>query len=722
MAAEDQAAVSRDDRIIGCAAPPPDPRPALLRLARRGLVVTSLIGLAAVCAAAFALWQMRQHHVDAAVRNLVHVARGLSEQTSREITEADQDLARIIGAALLQPERLQNPEQRSRVMARNVASTAQAAAIAYIDPEGRAHVYSRPGASSAPVFPRPAAADGLIVRDGSDREPPGLYLQHTLALRNGAPGGIVIVRLSEDYLANVYRAWRGDSPMTVSLTTLEQRSLLESPQIPGAAGRPFSTLGAASPTRIADGAAVRYTDPADGRARLVATRQVEGFPLLVHAAVAEDDVLAQWASQSALLAAATFTLVLMALLFAWRHASELQRRAGAVGQLQALQSALEAEEAKLQTIVRTVPSAVFQARLGGRRTIALSFMSARIEMLWGVPAQLALKHPRRALWKVPRAHRRQLLEGLSEAVLQGTGWDVTVPVQTSDGMRWLRIHAAPGEERDGVNASVWDGIISDVTEQKVAEQKVVLLNLDLERRVIERTRELAELNRELEAFTDSVSHDLRAPLRGMRGYAEILKSAQGVPPEAAGLAERIIAQGDHMEQLIEALLELSQISRYDLRRMSTDITDIAASTLRNLQSRDAERTVRFEVEPGLRAYADPRLMRVLFDNLLGNAWKFTRERSDALIEIGRTTAERRALFVRDNGAGFDPAFAARLFQPFQRLHPATRFEGTGIGLATVQRIVRRHGGRIWAESKPDAGATFFIELPMESGVNYTRGA
>jgi signal transduction histidine kinase len=439
--------------------------------------------------------------------------------------------------------------------------------------------------------------------------------------------------------------------------------------------------------------------------------------------VAESDVLADWTRHSALLAGATFTLVLIALMLARRHGRELERRAAAIGKMQALQNALAAEEAKLQAIVKAVPSAVFQARLGERRTVALAFMSEQIETLWGVPVADVLEHPRRALWKVPRAHRRQLLEGLSEAVLQGSGWDVTVPIQTPHGMRWLRIHAAPGDANGPTGVKTWDGIISDVSEQKLAERQVVLLNLDLERRVVERTQELAELNKELEAFTDSVSHDLRAPLRGMRGYAEILKSQADLPDHAEPLFERMLAQGAHMEQLIEALLELSQLSRYDLRRIGTDLSEIAETTLAELQRRDPQRSVRWHVEPGLRVHADPRLMRVLLENLLGNAWKFTRDRTDASIEVGASAVaagQRKAFYVRDNGAGFDPTYAERLFQPFQRLHPASRFEGTGIGLATVQRIVRRHGGRIWAQSKPEEGATFYFELAVEN--LYTRGA
>ncbi|MES2563997.1 MAG: PAS domain S-box protein, partial [Pseudomonadota bacterium] len=231
--------------------------------------------------------------------------------------------------------------------------------------------------------------------------------------------------------------------------------------------------------------------------------------------------------------------------------SALSNIALQVGQLV---SRLQAEQ-QLHTIIRTVPSAVFQARQGERRTIALSFISAKIESLWGVPPEGVIAHSRRALWKVPRAYRRQLLQGLSEAITQSEGWDVTVPVKIDQShghdVRWLRIHAAPGHEYG--DTPVWDGIISDVTEQKLAEQQVVLLNLDLERRVEERTQELAGLNTELEAFADAVSHDLRAPLRGMSGYAQMLQArTTELPEDMGGLVEKILAQGEHMEQLIAA--------------------------------------------------------------------------------------------------------------------------------------------------------------------------
>jgi signal transduction histidine kinase len=208
----------------------------------------------------------------------------------------------------------------------------------------------------------------------------------------------------------------------------------------------------------------------------------------------------------------------------------------------------------------------------------------------------------------------------------------------------------------------------------------------------------------------------------MSGYAQMLQArAAELPEDMRELVERILAQGEHMEQLIVALLELSQISRHELRKIGTDLSEIAEHTFEELQRRDPERALRWSVEPGMRAYADPRLLRIVFDNLLGNAWKFTRDEQDPAIEVGVIDGETCTFFVRDNGAGFDPQYAKKLFQPFQRLHPASQFEGTGIGLATVQRIVRRHGGHIWSESTPERGATFFFELPAQQRAHSGRG-
>lgn len=226
-------------------------------------------------------------------------------------------------------------------------------------------------------------------------------------------------------------------------------------------------------------------------------------------------------------------------------------------------------------------------------------------------------------------------------------------------------------------------------------------------------RELAAANRELEAFSYSVSHDLRAPLRSIRSFTQMLEEDVGptLDEESRGHLTRVIAATARMSDLIDALLELSRISRVALTRTPTDLGPIANAVVEELRGRDRTRTVEVTLAPRLDASVDPRLARALFDNLIGNAWKFTAQVAAPTIEIGVVeTGGERAFFIRDNGAGFDMALAKNLFTPFHRLHGA-EFAGTGVGLANVRRIVERHGGRVWAESKLGAGATFYFTLP-----------
>jgi signal transduction histidine kinase len=228
--------------------------------------------------------------------------------------------------------------------------------------------------------------------------------------------------------------------------------------------------------------------------------------------------------------------------------------------------------------------------------------------------------------------------------------------------------------------------------------------------------ELERTNRELDAFSYSVSHDLRAPLRAIDGFSSILEkeSGEGLSERGRQHLARIRSSVARMSELIEDLLGLARINRAQLTRQPVDISRIAREVAAELASRPHGRAVEVRIEEGLMADADPRLARVVLENLIGNAWKFTAKQDQPRIEVGRDSAARPALFVRDNGAGFDMAYADRLFGAFQRLHTAAEFEGTGIGLATVQRIVRRHGGRIWAEGEPGKGATFhFAFEPVE---------
>ena len=231
----------------------------------------------------------------------------------------------------------------------------------------------------------------------------------------------------------------------------------------------------------------------------------------------------------------------------------------------------------------------------------------------------------------------------------------------------------------------------------------------LEEHVRTRTAELQAANEELEAFSYSVSHDMRAPIRAIAGFAEILRAEHGTQLEGAGrhLLERIARAADHMGELIDALLALARLMRQPLAPRRIDVSALARRVLDDLAERSPERKVETVIEPDLTAQADPVLMRSLLENLLGNAWKYTARAPGARIEFGRRDG---AFYVRDNGTGFDMRYVERLFKPFERLHKQTDFPGTGIGLATVERILRRHGGRVWAESAPGAGATFLFTL------------
>ncbi len=236
------------------------------------------------------------------------------------------------------------------------------------------------------------------------------------------------------------------------------------------------------------------------------------------------------------------------------------------------------------------------------------------------------------------------------------------------------------------------------------------------RNITERKRIESELqlsNRELEAFSYSVAHDLRAPLRGINGFSLALLEdcADKLDPAGKDYLRRISDGATRMGQLIDALLGLARVTRKELRRESVNLTQLAEAVTKQLQAAEPGRTVVFDNQPNVLAQGDPQLLRAALENLLGNAWKFTGTREAGRVTFGSTVQKGATVYyVSDNGAGFDMAYAAKLFTPFQRLHSASEFAGTGIGLATVQRIVTRHGGRIWAEGHVGQGASFFFTL------------
>jgi PAS domain S-box-containing protein len=276
----------------------------------------------------------------------------------------------------------------------------------------------------------------------------------------------------------------------------------------------------------------------------------------------------------------------------------------------------------------------------------------------------------------------------------------------------LEVTARPLRDSQG-NLGGGVAVLRDITERKAAEQKVQELNQNLEARVIERTAELKAANKELEAFTYSVSHDLRAPLRHISGFTKILveKFHSSLPAEAQQHLQLIAQGANRMGQLVDELLKLARLGRQALSVEVTELSFLVKDVVTLLAPETVGRQVEWKIDELPSAECDPVLIRQVFQNLISNALKYSRPRSPAVIEIGRTEKEgETVIFVKDNGVGFDMRYMGKLFGVFQRLHLAEEFEGTGIGLATVERIIKKHGGRVWVEAELDRGATFYFTL------------
>lgn len=325
------------------------------------------------------------------------------------------------------------------------------------------------------------------------------------------------------------------------------------------------------------------------------------------------------------------------------------------------------------------------------------------------------------------------LEELSSRNLEQSGFEPDYPRQLfKEAMEaegrvrgfeaaWTRRNGEPvfvSENADAIRAAdgatlYYEGTVEDITDRKRAEDELRRLNAELEDRVRQRTAQLEATNEELESFAYSVSHDLRAPLRAIDGFAQALLEdcAEQLDEEGRSHLDRVRTNAQRMGRLIDDLLTMSRVMRGTIHPEEVSISALAAAVVKDLRRGDPDRRVDIVISEGLTATADPRLIELVLANLLGNAWKFTADRARARITVDAIEQDGEAVFfVRDDGAGFDMAYSDKLFGAFQRLHSSAQFEGTGIGLATVQRIVHRHGGRIWGEGAVGKGATFYFTL------------
>jgi PAS domain S-box-containing protein len=306
-------------------------------------------------------------------------------------------------------------------------------------------------------------------------------------------------------------------------------------------------------------------------------------------------------------------------------------------------------------------------------------------------------------WK--EVHRR----GMAGEVLR----EESDRFKRADGsVQWLRWEMRPWHETSGRIGGIVI-FVEDITASKQAEKEIRALNTELERRVLERTAQLQAANKELEAFTYSVSHDLRAPLRHISGFSQMLAEefSASLPAEALHYLQRIQDGTRRMGLLVDDLLNLGRVGRQELRLQVTGLRSLVEEVISDLRADCENRNVEWKVGALPFADCDPGLLKQVFQNLLSNAVKFTRPRAAAVIEVGQQNEGTTSIvYVRDNGVGFSMRYAGKLFGVFQRLHRQEEFEGTGVGLATVQRIVQKHGGRVWAEAELDKGAAFFFTL------------
>ncbi len=407
-----------------------------------------------------------------------------------------------------------------------------------------------------------------------------------------------------------------------------------------------------------------------------------------------------------------FLLYLLGLFIFYQwHARRALRRA--YEDLRASRKALAEREAFLSRTLDSIGDAVIVCDAEGR----ITRINPVAEALTGWSQSEVAGRPLAEVFSIVHARTRKAVENPVARVLrEGEAVGLanhTVLIDRQGNEHHIADSAAPIRDAEGQVQGVIL-VFRDVTDEYRLQETLRRYSDELERSVAERTAELTHLNEELESFSYAVSHDLRAPLRSISGFARILQedNREQLDEEGRDALDRITRAAGYMSELIDALLVLSRVGRRELRHQPVDISTMAEEILAGLAAASPERSVAWQVAENLQAEGDPELLRVLLDNLLGNAWKYTGRTEQARIEVDAFEDEAgwRWFRICDNGCGFDPARAERLFRPFQRLH-GDEYEGTGVGLATVLRIVRRHGGEIRAEGRPGAGACFLFTLP-----------
>ncbi len=435
----------------------------------------------------------------------------------------------------------------------------------------------------------------------------------------------------------------------------------------------------------------------DGVARIYSSNRLENYPFYVGVAFSRDDVLESWRARAIVVGVCCMFLVvpLMLLLYRlWRVEDSL----------------IENEELMRGTFEQ---AAVGIVHIDPESLCILMANDRYCELLGYTRGELISMDTRELTPEKVRAEREderlQVIEGARRTVASER------QLRRRDGsLLWVNRNLSLVRDADGV-PKYFIAVIEDISARKQAEADLAQLNNELETRIARRTEELEAANKELSAFSYTVAHDLRTPLRAINGYSSMVLESNAGKFDATTEKhlQRVVAASARMGNLIDDLLKLARLSRQEMQLRPVDLSALALEVAAAISEGQPNPNVRVAVQPGMAAECDAGLMRALLQNLIGNAWKFSANVSAPKIEILADVSSDKTVFsVADNGAGFDMQYAHKLFAPFQRLHHTSEFDGTGIGLATVKKIVQRHGGSVWIESAVGAGTTVFFTVPV----------
>jgi PAS domain S-box-containing protein len=528
-----------------------------------------------------------------------------------------------------------------------------------------------------------------------------IYLARRRNRTDGSFAGTVFAGIEIEKFAQMLSAIDVDAHGALALRDGELALITRQP----ASGNAALTMGAkgASPELkqmidAGQSAGTFFAVPSpDDVDRAVSFRRVSGYPLYVIVALAKDDYLAQWRRDAAQLAWLVVVLIATSVVLSWLIYRNWNRLTGAV-------QALRRSEDKFAKMFHASPIPINLCRLEDGCYLDVNDTFIRTYG-WSRDELVGRTSVEAGIWQ-SSADRQRWTENLAA---HGRSKDFEVTMRAREGELRTVLFSAEKLELDGEQCVL--GLAYDITERKRMEAEIHALNDQLERRVALRTAELERANRDLDAFSYSISHDLRAPLRAISGFADMLKHHHAPVLDAQGhdLLLRISSNTQRMAAMIEHLLDFSRSSRCGLTLQQIDLVALAHDVVGEIGPAYGRASVHIGPLPSVTG--DGSLLRQVFQNLIGNAFKYSAKVDAPRIEIGtRAAQDGTVIFVQDNGAGFEMKYAQRLFTVFQRFHSQAQFAGTGVGLAIVKSIVERHGGRVWADSTPNAGATFYFTL------------